>query len=719
MEYYEIREDGTAIINEGVDYFDFTIKFWRESDKRIITKIIFPSTITEIGVHACSDMPNLKEVVLPEGVEKLGPFAFARCSLEKINFPTTLKELDENALASNAFTELVIPDTVEVVGKQCFEFCKDMKEITLPNGLKEISDFLFANCWGLEKINMPDSVERVGAWSFEGCDKLKRLEFSDALKEVSEHNPFEMTNFEEVIFPIETYIPEKVLENVKEMNVFFREKNGEKFAISELAEMRTGAYQTVMRKRGDQWYFNNLANGYKKVGQKELFSRANKFNDLESMSFFMYPKILDWLEYEHVPHKIVVENMPREEIELFYANKNMKNWGEILKQAQVQDNVNKASLFDLAHALGVFSPFGKVSECATAYIKERILTEYNEDQIHELFLPLRGHLPFNENFAKFFMKHFTKENPNFLMATHKEHGEFNALGRVCRDFDKILKARPNKYVESRNTRDELTIKDVLDVLYKTEYENVDERARDFADYLGDFGFMQKEYELLQEWFLKGISIPKEDLILKTAVDPIREQIEAEKYEAQECGLPEYKEDDNRVTFELLDKSDPLCAVIGNLTNCCQTVGGAGHDCVKYGMTMSNSGFVVFRNKGEILGQAWVWFDEASGCVCLDNIEVPTRRQKILDGNHDMQAEFLVCLDRTCAGFKEAMGDKVKEVTVGLGYNDFKSTLEKNYAVKRNCAKLEGYAGYSDASSQLVLADYSQELVASEEVSMER
>ena len=47
--------------------------------------------------------------------------------------------------------------------------------------------------------------------------------------------------------------------------------------------------------------------------------------------------------------------------------------------------------------------------------------------------------------------------------------------------------------------------------------------------------------------------------------------------------------------------DPMCAVLGNIRNCCQVLGGAGESCVKYGMTRPNSRFITLNYKGKIIG----------------------------------------------------------------------------------------------------------------------
>ena len=68
------------------------------------------------------------------------------------------------------------------IGEYAFFNCKNLREITLPEGLKKISEGTFKNCKKLEKINIPDSVEEICKSAFAGCESLKILEISPKVK---------------------------------------------------------------------------------------------------------------------------------------------------------------------------------------------------------------------------------------------------------------------------------------------------------------------------------------------------------------------------------------------------------------------------------------------------------------------------------------------------------------------------------------------------------
>ena len=96
---------------------------------------------------------------------------------------------------------------------------------------------------------------------------------------------------------------------------------------------------------------------------------------------------------------------------------------------------------------------------------------------------------------------------------------------------------------------------------------------------------------------------------KTAVKNIPDiTIEGERF-----GLP-------GATFHRLASDDIRGLFLGELTDCCQSIGGAGADCADYGFTSENSGFYVVENaKGRVIAQTWAWRGKR-GELVFDSLE---------------------------------------------------------------------------------------------------
>lgn len=109
--------------------------------------IIIPKGIKTIG-RACFAGTNVEEVVLPEGIETIDSDAFNFCTkLRKINFPKTLK----------------------VIGHGAFKGCFFLETVILPKTMKEISDYAFYEA-GIKQLILPENVNFVGTEVFAGTD---------------------------------------------------------------------------------------------------------------------------------------------------------------------------------------------------------------------------------------------------------------------------------------------------------------------------------------------------------------------------------------------------------------------------------------------------------------------------------------------------------------------------------------------------------------------
>lgn len=107
-----------------------------------LKRITFPKTLRFIGSYAFAGCKNLSEVVFQEGLETIEDWAFISCNIEKIEFPSTLKELGDNAFMGSGvkayaehFKELlkqrrgytVMPKNVAVFPIELFESMENIK----------------------------------------------------------------------------------------------------------------------------------------------------------------------------------------------------------------------------------------------------------------------------------------------------------------------------------------------------------------------------------------------------------------------------------------------------------------------------------------------------------------------------------------------------------------------------------------------------------------
>ncbi len=98
-----------------------------------------------------------------------------------IKLPDTFKDRPVVEIAREAFagcseiTDIVIPDSINIIGNGAFVACTNLRSVVLPKYLKELSGSLFQNCYKLESVNIPDYVTTIKGNVFFGCKSLKEL----------------------------------------------------------------------------------------------------------------------------------------------------------------------------------------------------------------------------------------------------------------------------------------------------------------------------------------------------------------------------------------------------------------------------------------------------------------------------------------------------------------------------------------------------------------
>lgn len=84
-------------------------------------------------------------------------------------------------IAASAFVwnrdmkSVTIPNGVTKIGKLAFAECRGLKNITIPNSVTEIEERAFANCTALESVAISASVTKIETLTFYGCSKLKSV----------------------------------------------------------------------------------------------------------------------------------------------------------------------------------------------------------------------------------------------------------------------------------------------------------------------------------------------------------------------------------------------------------------------------------------------------------------------------------------------------------------------------------------------------------------
>ena len=111
----------------------------------------------------------LHTVKLPEGLTKIGSYAFSSSCVENVNFPSTLKSIGYRAFSSSPIAEAILPaDCLELEG-YIFEYCRLLSKASLPEKLTAIPYSMFDGCHQLTMDKLPSSLKTIEDRAFREC----------------------------------------------------------------------------------------------------------------------------------------------------------------------------------------------------------------------------------------------------------------------------------------------------------------------------------------------------------------------------------------------------------------------------------------------------------------------------------------------------------------------------------------------------------------------
>ncbi len=140
--------------------------------------IEFDAPITKIPAYAFYKCKNLTgDIVIPNSVKEIGNSAFGYCTgfNGTLTLSNKLETIGRSAfLGCSGFKgSLILPNSLTTIGELAFQECEGFTELTLPNALSVIPDQAFYGCKSLSgNLVIPASVKEIGRLAFNLCTAL-------------------------------------------------------------------------------------------------------------------------------------------------------------------------------------------------------------------------------------------------------------------------------------------------------------------------------------------------------------------------------------------------------------------------------------------------------------------------------------------------------------------------------------------------------------------
>ena len=138
---------------------------------RDIEELVIPEGIAKLGNQAFACNRSLKKLTV-QGKTDLGEGTFYNCdALETVNLNDNITEIpDMIFLECSSLTTLKLPSRLERIESNAF-LASGLREIEFPDSVKEIGDSAFCST-ALEKVILPKNLTEISTEAFNGCGNL-------------------------------------------------------------------------------------------------------------------------------------------------------------------------------------------------------------------------------------------------------------------------------------------------------------------------------------------------------------------------------------------------------------------------------------------------------------------------------------------------------------------------------------------------------------------
>ena len=151
-----------------------TSKQWYIGESTI-TKVILPEGIEKIGAYAFANLTGLEEIVLPSTLEAIEYGAFYGCTaLKKITFSgeNNLKIINQHAFENCNLEKSVDLSAACVISNYAFAGNRELESVTTADALLSIGEYAFAGCKKLSEVTITAQKVKYGPYAFTGCEAL-------------------------------------------------------------------------------------------------------------------------------------------------------------------------------------------------------------------------------------------------------------------------------------------------------------------------------------------------------------------------------------------------------------------------------------------------------------------------------------------------------------------------------------------------------------------
>lgn len=615
-------------------------------------KELHRSDINEIDYK---DIIAFTDVVLPESLEVLGESVFSGfLSLSRIKLPEGLKEIHDFAFFESGLVSVDIPDSVESLGTSVFGSCKKLVRVKLPTGLKIVPNSCFNNTTSLEEIEFPTVDFKIGFDAFNRCG-IRSLTVPHNCYQISSYG-FYCSDLQELIISTDTkFTTNSFLScNIKTVSYqinfakILELSTSEKISIdvdgsftrfttpdSMVLVLDDGRIEQVSKLEFNEFTSSHLNN----LSEVHACYGVHYFYECQRLSknYSIYGPELTILT-ELYGYDAPSRYFPAASFYLKFKARN-----------NISDKESRELLF-LAQSLGLFETDEKVRGKAINTLN--ILSE-NRGFLFNLLKAVEqlDCKKVNMGFAN-----FVADNIKELM----QDNEFGLIPFVFTQYDEIQSGNKNKFGHTLKLTLNYARKYLKNLNSSLFTDDSPIYMAAFKYYCGDNAAM----ETLSSFY-------------KIACN-IQEQIDAGNMPnffagAVDSNFGKYK-------YDYLRKDDVNYLLLGNICDCCGRVNGVGEDILKTTCSNYEYSFLAIRDEqNNIVGKCSISYNFSKNLLVLNNIEINEQHKWQMSDNDKIDMlNTLVRATKDLKGALQQINSKPFNAIIGNTFtNDLKDTISEH------------------------------------------
>ena len=226
---YAGQKSGNLVVTIGSNVKRIPNYLFNAGENVYVKTVIFENNAVcvSIGQNSFSACPNLETLTLSNNITNIGMFAFSGVGLKSFVIPDSVTDIGYGAFQSCSKLESVTVGTgLQTVGSSAFSSCdklskvyiKDLAkwcdisfesfgsnplncstlncenhlylngvlvaEITTPEGVETIGDFVFERCYDVTEVVISEGVKTIGKYAFRACTKMTTLTISSTVTKI-------------------------------------------------------------------------------------------------------------------------------------------------------------------------------------------------------------------------------------------------------------------------------------------------------------------------------------------------------------------------------------------------------------------------------------------------------------------------------------------------------------------------------------------------------